>query len=169
MQFMQTRGFGAHPLLEEIIRYLSFRRAHLSGNAYYEGDPRFANLSPGLRHRLGDLVYISRLQAVPAFGWIDDDARDREETTIASLFHNADTDQSDQLDKDEIRKLIQELHLTVSDDQFEELFDEIDADHTGEISLQGFSNWWFVTKYGQPRLAVGSKCVIHTTFVWPLL
>ena len=59
-------------------------------------------------------------------------------------------------DKPEIRTLFENLDLTLTEEQFDVCFKELDREQTGEINFYEFSWWWFLTKYGKPRISSGA-------------
>ena len=59
-------------------------------------------------------------------------------------------------DKPEIRTLFENLDLSLTDEQFDVCFKELDREQTGEINFYEFAWWWFLTKYGRPRISSGA-------------
>ena len=155
LQFLKQRQLET-TLVSDVVRYMNFRSNSLSGNAYIEDDLRFHHLSETLKRRIREAVYIPRLKRVCFFGL--NDTVDPEEQMVESLFKGIDTDGSGFLDRDEILDLFTTLHIDLQGDDFQSCYDELDKEGNGEVSLAEFSWWWFLTKYGVPRISFGIRC-----------
>ncbi len=155
LQFLKQRHLQSF-LVMDVVRYMNFRSNSLSGNAYVEGDKRFEHLSETLKTRIREAVYMPRLKKVCFFGW--DDQKDPEEEMVHSLFNEIDSDGSGFLDKDEILALFKRLEIDLQGEQFQLCYSELDKEGNGHVSFAEFSWWWFLTKYGVPRISSGVKC-----------
>lgn len=155
MQFLKSRGLD-QGLVNGIVRFMNFRAKSLSGNAYVHGDPRFQYLSDRLQARICEAVYMKELTEVCFFGW--DNKRDVEEDMVRSLFDQTDTDGSGYLDRNEILALFKKLDIELEGEHFQKCYDELDKRNNGHVSFDEFSWWWFLTKYGVPRISSGVKC-----------
>ncbi len=158
LQFLKNQGLDKE-LIADTVKFLNFRSSSFSGNAYSDDDPRFEHLSDGLKGKIREAVYMPVLKKIAFFGW--DDRDDAEETSVRDMFDRTDTDSSGKLDKQEIKTLFTNLELHLTDEQFEICFDELDRENTGEVEFHEFSWWWFLTKYGKPRISSGTKCPIE--------
>merc|ERR1711871_653714 len=158
LQFLKNQGLDKE-LIADTVKFLNFRSSSFSGNAYSDDDPRFEHLSDGLKAKIREAVYMPVLKKIAFFGW--DDRDDAEEASVKDMFDRTDTDGSGKLDKDEIRALFVNLELHLTDEQFKVCFDELDRENTGEVEFHEFSWWWFLTKYGKPRISSGTRCSIE--------
>lgn len=155
LQFLKTRRLKSN-LVESVVRFMNFRSNALSGNAYDERDPRFKYLSPRLKARIREAVYLPRLKKVCFFGW--DEQEDSEEDMVRGMFDQIDTDGSGFLDRQEILALFKTLNIELEGEQFQSCYDELDKQNNGHVSFPEFSWWWFLTKYGVPRISSGVRC-----------
>ncbi len=155
LQFLKTRHLKSS-LVKDVVLYLNFRSNSLSGNAYVDGDMRFEHLSDELKTRIRESVYMPRLRKVAFFGW--DGRKDPEEEMVRSLFNEIDTDGSGFLDRDEILALFKKLDIELQGEEFHVCYNELDKEGNGHVSFAEFSWWWFLTKYGVPRISSGVKC-----------
>lgn len=155
MQFMKAQSLDKE-LMADTLKFLTYRNGTFSGNMIYEGDPRFSNLSPGLRNRITAEAFLPLLQQVAIFG--HSNVPDPELMMIKSFFDRVDTSGDGRLDKGEIRELFLQFDLGVTDTEFDVCFNEMDRQQTGSIGFDDFVAWWFVTKYGAPRLGAVERC-----------
>ena len=158
LQFLKNQGLDKE-LIADTVKFLNFRSSSFSGNAYSDDDVRFEHLSDGLKGKIRSAVYMPVLQKIAFFGW--DDRDDAEESSVKDMFDRTDTDNSGKLDKDEIRALFTNLELRLTDEQFNICFNELDRERTGEVEFHEFSWWWFLTKYGKPRISSGTRCPLE--------
>lgn len=158
LQFLKNQGLDKE-LIADTVKFLNFRSSSFSGNAYSDDDPRFEHLSDGLKGKIREAVYMPVLKKIAFFGW--DDRDDAEETSVRDMFDRTDTDDSGKLDKEEIKTLFKNLELHLTDEQFEICFNELDRENSGEVEFHEFSWWWFLTKYGKPRISSGTRCPIE--------
>ena len=128
----------------------------LSGNAYTDDDERFQPLSDGINARIRTAVYLPKLKEICFFGW--DEKDDDEETMMRSFFDKADTNNDDQLEMAEIRVVLEGIGFHLSEEQFHVVWTDLDRFHNGHVSFQEFCWWWFLTKYGVPRISSGARC-----------
>lgn len=154
LQFMDDRQLDPK-LVEQSVRFLNFRSSALSGNAYDDDDPRFSELSAGMRHTIRCAVYLPPLKRIGWFGW--DNAVENEENGVKRFFDKVDTSGDGRLDKEEVHELFRRLELDLNPKQFNTCFDELDRNGTGTVDFVEFSWWWFKTKYGVPRNSSGTK------------
>ena len=66
---------------------------------------------------------------------------------VAAHFRRFDTDGNSHIDFDEFRRLLSHLGLRRSTDVMRRLFDTIDHDGNGRISLKEFGAWWSVGQH----------------------
>lgn len=158
LQFLKNQGLDKE-LIADTVKFLNFRSSSFSGNAYSDDDPRFEHLSDGLKGKIREAVYMPVLKKIAFFGW--DERDDAEETSVKDMFDRTDTDNSGKLDKSEVKTLFTNLELHLTDEQFEVCFNELDRENTGEVEFHEFSWWWFLTKYGKPRISSGTRCPIE--------
>jgi hypothetical protein len=158
LQFLKNQGLDKE-LIADTVKFLNFRSSSFSGNAYSDDDPRFEHLSDGLKGKIREAVYMPVLKKIAFFGW--DDRDDAEEASVKDMFDRTDTDNSGKLDKQEIKALFTNLELHLTDEQFDICFNELDRENSGEVEFHEFSWWWFLTKYGKPRISSGTKCPIQ--------
>ena len=158
LQFLKNQGLDKE-LIADTVKFLNFRSSSFSGNAYSDDDQRFEHLSDGLKGKIRSAVYMPVLQKIAFFGW--DDSDDAEESSVKDMFDRTDTDDSGKLDKDEIQALFKNLELHLTEEQFDICFKELDRENTGEVEFHEFSWWWFLTKYGKPRISSGTRCPLE--------
>ena len=156
LQFMATRQLEPD-LIEQAVRFLNFRSSSFSGNAYNDDDPRFDELSDGMRSKIRRAVYLPPLKKIGFFGW--NDAADLEEASVKTFFDLIDESDDGRLDKGEIKQLFErpEVGIKLTDEQFLQCYHELDRNDTGSVDFVEFSWWWFKTKYGVPRVSSGTK------------
>ena len=155
LQFALNRRLPSD-LVTDLIRFMNFRATSLSGNAYSDTRHGFDTLSVALRQRIRYEFYLPKLKQICFFGW--DDKDDEEENSVRRLFEATDTDNGGTLDKSEIRTLFARLELAMKDSHFDQCWKELDRKETGCVSFDEFSWWWFLTKYGVPRISSGVRC-----------
>ncbi len=143
-------------LIINLVQFMNFRANSLSGNAYDDENFGFNTLSDNLKQRIKHEVYLPKLKKICFFGW--DDKDDMEEDTVKRFFDEIDTDGSGELDKDEVKTLFARLDLTLKEAHFEACWSELDRKENGTVKFDEFSWWWFLTKYGVPRISSGVKC-----------
>jgi hypothetical protein len=153
VQFALNRHLPAD-LIEQSIKFMNFRAASLSGNAY--SDDSLGMLSENLRTRIKQAVYMSKLKEICFFGW--DEKIDPEEEQVRGLFDDTDTDNGGKLEKDEVRTLFTRLDMAMNEKHFDLCWGELDRKERGSVSFDDFSWWWFLTKYGAPRISSGVRC-----------
>lgn len=90
-------------------------------------------------------------------GW-NDDGDSEEEAKIKVVFERTDTDGSGELDRQEVQKLFKDLNIQLTSKQFDVCFSELDKMGEGTVDFVEFSWWWFLTKYGKPRLPPSARC-----------
>jgi hypothetical protein len=154
LQFLSQR-MCEDELIEEVVKFLSFRNSSFSGNSIADNDDMKA-LSEGMRARIRSAVYLPVLKKITFFGW--DTADDVEELNVKSFFDRIDESGDGRLDKDEIGQLFASLGLKLSKEHFQIAYGELDRNDTGSVDFIEFSWWWFKTKYGVPRVSSGVKC-----------
>jgi hypothetical protein len=146
-------------LVAEAVKFLNFRSSSLSGNSFDDEDPRFDELSQGLRQTIRCAVYLPVLKQIGFFGW--DVAAEAEENGVKAFFDNVDTSGDGRLDRDEIRELFRRLQIDLTDEQFNTCFLELDRNGTETVDFVEFNWWWFKTKYGVPRNSSGTKAPLE--------
>ena len=71
----------------------------------------------------------------------DPDAKEKErKKTIYQVFRKYDVDGSDSIDVFEFRKLLDEIKLKLTTEEFVELFKSLDSDGGGEVDFEEFYN-----------------------------
>jgi hypothetical protein len=143
-------------LIINLVRFMNFRASSLSGNAYDDHRYGFRTLSDNLKTRIKHEVYMPKLKKICFFGW--DEKDDEEEATVKNFFDDTDRDNSGALDKAEIKTLFDRLNLAMTEAQFNQCWSELDRKDNGTVKFDEFSWWWFLTKYGVPRISSGVRC-----------
>jgi hypothetical protein len=64
------------------------------------------------------------------------------EARLCELWRDLDEDQSNTLDMPELRRLLVSMGMPAGTAEAEAVFEEIDADHSGEIQFDEFLKWW---------------------------
>ena len=155
LQFALNRRLPDN-LIKESIKFMNFRAASLSGNAYSDDRDGFDMLSENLRTRIKQAVYMSKLKEICFFGW--DEKLDPEEEQVRRFFDDTDTDNGGKLERDEVRTLFTRLDIAMNEKHFDICWGELDRKDNGSVSFDEFSWWWFLTKYGVPRISSGVRC-----------
>lgn len=52
----------------------------------------------------------------------------------------------------ELERLFEELHIAVSDNQFEKCYQEMDQIGNDCVSFHEFKHWWYMQKNGKPKM-----------------
>ena len=71
---------------------------------------------------------------------------------MKELFEETDTDGGGSLDHQEIEGLISRLGMKMTSEQMQAAFEEMDADGEGAIEMEEFEQWWFLKKFGVPKI-----------------
>ena len=66
----------------------------------------------------------------------------KKKANIYEIFRKFDEDGSDSIDRNEMRVLLDELKVPVTDDELAELIKKLDGDGGGEIEFEEFYNWF---------------------------
>jgi len=66
----------------------------------------------------------------------------KKKKNIYEIFRKYDADGGGTIDKDELRVLLTDLKVPMSDEELEELMDELDEDGGGDIGFEEFYNWF---------------------------
>ena len=152
VQFLKNHHLS-DTLVEDTVRFLNFRSSSLSGHAFAAEADEFSMLSPGLIESIQNAVYRPVLERVRFFGWNKDD--EAENQMVKLMFDEIDTDGGGSLDKTEVGALFKKLQIELADEQYEQVFQELDGEQNGTISFDEFLSWWFLKKNGKPRMV---KC-----------
>ena len=151
--FLRTQTQASDELVMEVVRYLNFRNASLSGHAFDAGADEFEMLSPGLIESIQNAVYRPTLERVRFFGWNKED--EMELAQVRKMFDEIDTDSGGTLDQNETKALFVKLNVPLEDDQYQQVMSELDPEGDGEVDFDEFQHWWFLKKNGRPRM---QKC-----------
>jgi len=149
VQFLKNQHLS-NALVEETVRFLNFRASSLSGHAFDAEGEDFSMLSPGLIESIQNAVYRPVLERVRFFGWNKEDELENEQ--VQKMFDDIDTDGGGSLDKAETSALFKKLQIALTDDQYDQVFGELDRGNSGDISFEEFQRWWFLKKNGKPRM-----------------
>jgi hypothetical protein len=149
VQFLKHHDIEGE-LVSETISFLNFRASCLTGNAFVDGDPRFAMLSKSLRTKIKRHLNQPLLKRVRIFGWSPGDIA--EEKAVRSLFEELDTSGDCELDSDEVRQLFRSLDLPVNEEQFNTCFHELGGADDGQVTYDEFKHWWYIHKNGKPKM-----------------
>lgn len=152
VQFLKNQHLSSS-LVEETVRFLNFRAASLSGHAFAAEADEFSMLSPGLIESIQNAVYRPVLERVRFFGWNKEDEIENEQ--VKKMFDDIDTDGGGSLDKAETNALFKKLNIELTEEQYNQVYRELDSDNAGDISYEEFQSWWFLKKNGKPRM---NKC-----------
>ena len=137
-------------LIHSTIAFLNFKANSNSGSTVEDGDPRFAPLSEPLKRRIKIALFKPALINVKMLGWAKDSIE--EDLRVKELFEETDTDKGGTLDHEEIRGLITRLGMDMTADQMQAAFAEMDGDGEGAIDMDEFEQWWFLKKFGVPKI-----------------
>ena len=152
VQFLKNHHLS-DTLVEDTVRFLNFRASSLSGHAFAAEADEFSMLSPGLIEAIQNAVYRPVLERVRFFGWNKDD--EAENQMVKVMFDDIDTDGGGSLDKAEVGALFKKLQIGLTEEQYDQVFQELDGEQNGSISFDEFLSWWFLKKNGKPRMV---KC-----------
>mmetsp|Transcript_1546 Transcript_1546/g.2276 ORF Transcript_1546/g.2276 Transcript_1546/m.2276 type:complete len:723 (+) Transcript_1546:59-2227(+) len=61
---------------------------------------------------------------------------------VHAVFSHVDEDGSDSIDKEELKKVLGELNISMTDEEFEQLYTDLDEDGNGHISKSEFEKWY---------------------------
>jgi len=61
---------------------------------------------------------------------------------VNDVFNHIDKDGNDEVSKNELRSVLGELKLEMNDEEFEQLFSELDSDQSGQIDKAEFTKWY---------------------------
>ena len=145
VQFLKNQHLS-NALVEETVRFLNFRASSLSGHAFDEEHDDFSMLSPGLIESIQNAVYRPVLERVRFFGWNKEDELEHDQ--VKKMFDDIDTDGGGSLDKAETSALFKKLQIALTDEQYEQVFGELDRGGDGDVSFEEFQRWWFLKKNG---------------------
>eukprot|EP01048_Picozoa_sp_COSAG05_P015153 COSAG05_NODE_1794_length_4078_cov_2.720784_2_plen_641_part_00 len=113
-------------LIARVVKYLHFKSSSQSSRiTQFEADGAFGELSPPLRREIREAVFNPMLKTLRLFGHSALDERDA--ITVQGLFEKEDKDSSGQLDQTEVRTLIENLGVTLEDEQFDLAMAQMDA------------------------------------------
>ena len=142
-----------------MVAFLHFKGASISSREFdLEGS--FSQLSEALQDEIREAIYRPVLQGVRLFGHSPTDATDH--LNVEQLFEHADPDGSGKLDEDEVRALIQELHIDLSEDELKAAMEAMDdaaedvddkIDEGVQVTFTEFAQWWYLQRHGRPKLA----------------
>lgn len=129
-------------LVKETVKFLHFRANSMSGRRFDPEAPEFAMLSPGLKQQIQHQIYLPLLERVHFFGHNDMDKLEGER--CQKEFNRIATTGSagvDKLDKQDMRKFLVYLKVNVNDNEYDQLFSELDRHHSGHIAYGEFHRW----------------------------
>ena len=136
-------------LIKEAVKFLKFRANSMSGRTFNPEAPEFAGLSPGLKQDIQSHIYMPVLQDVHFFGH---NPVDREEVVQCKkgFEHivsrgSAQTGTDNQTDwrvsKKEMREVLEALGMRISDNDYDQVFSELDRLNTGSVVYENFHRW----------------------------
>lgn len=105
-------------------------KAYLASRAGKEQLKREERLMTNRMHEI-----LKERENLPAEQRIIEDLKD--------LFELMDTNGSGELSRDDTREMMKRLHIPLAQDEADDVIDMMDNDHSGEISLAEFTNWFF--------------------------
>eukprot|EP01043_Picozoa_sp_COSAG02_P004426 COSAG02_NODE_115_length_35467_cov_292.837056_7_plen_943_part_00 len=147
--FMKSNG-APMDLIHSTIAFLNFKANSNSGSTVEDGDERFAPLSESLKRRIKIALFKPALINVKMLGHAKDSIE--EDRRVKELFEETDTDGGGSLDHGEIEGLITRLGMHMTTEQMQAAFAEMDADGEGAIDMEEFEQWWFLKKFGIPKI-----------------
>jgi Ca2+-binding EF-hand superfamily protein len=111
-------------LIDKVVTFLNFKGNSQSSHQF---DPSgaFSHLSGALQEEINIAVFLPMLAEIRMFGHCNDDKKDAK--NVQRLFAEADPDGSGQLDESEIRNLIENLGVKLSDEDLQEAMDAMDS------------------------------------------
>ena len=158
VQFMKVNRVEKR-MIQKVVAFLHFKGASISSREFdLEGS--FSQLSEALQDEIRVAIYRPVLQGVRLFGHSPTDATDH--LNVEQLFEHADPDGSGKLDEDEVRALIQELHIDLSEDELKAAMEAMDEaaedvddkiDEGVQVTFTEFAQWWYLQRHGRPKLA----------------
>ena len=137
-------------LIHKTIAFLNFKANSNSGSTVEDSDERFAPLSEPLKRRIKIALFKPALINVKMLGHAKDSIE--EDERVKELFDETDTDHGGTLDHDEIKGLIARLGMVMTEEQMQSAFTEMDGDNEGTIDMDEFEQWWFLKKFGVPKI-----------------
>lgn len=147
--FMKSNG-APMELIHSAIAFLNFKANSNAGSTVEDGDDRFAPLSEALKRRIKIALFKPALINVKMLGHAKDSIA--EDKRVKELFEETDEDGGGSLDHSEISGLIKRLGMEMTQEQMEAAFAEMDADGEGAIEMVEFEQWWFLKKFGVPKI-----------------
>ena len=142
-------------LIHKTIAFLNFKANSNSGSTVEDNDPRFSPLSEPLKRRIKIALFKPALINVKMLGHAKDSIE--EDERVKELFDETDTDHGGTLDHDEIQGLIERLGMVMTEEQMQSAFAEMDGDGEGAIDMDEFEQWWFLKKFGVPKIVPPSE------------
>ena len=114
----------------------------MSGRRFDPEAPEFAMLSPGLKQDIQHRIYLPLVERVHFFGHNESDKlesiRCKKEFDRIAATGSAGMDK---LDKQDMRTFLERLKIDVSDDEYEQVFSELDRHDAGYIAYGEFHRW----------------------------
>jgi hypothetical protein len=150
VEFLSSQNLSPK-LIKEAVRFLNFRATSMSGRSFNPEAPEFAMLSQGLKQSIQHEMYKPVLERVHFFGHNPEDRLENERCLAEFKYIDNMNENNNQLDKDEMRSFLESLKVTISDENYDLVFNELDRHNTGYISYEEFHRWWFLKKTGRPQ------------------
>ena len=64
------------------------------------------------------------------------------EGMLRELFERADSDESGMLEREEVRAVVTEMGMPLTDPELTDAMDAMDGDGSGEVDFEEFVAWW---------------------------
>ena len=147
-------------LINRVVQFLNFRAKSNAGIEFDENSAVFAPLSVSLKRQIRIALYKPILKRCNIFGWAENVLN--EEANMQRVFNSYDTEATGTIDRDDLKSLISSLIDSVTTEQLDSALDEMDGDHDGEIDCVEFQAWWFVNKFGHPKMPKAPELFLDT-------
>jgi Ca2+-binding EF-hand superfamily protein len=145
-------------LIQKAVTFLNFKSNSKSSHRV-DKSGAFSHLSDELQEQITIAVFQPMLATIRMFGHSFDDHADTK--IVRKLFAEADPDGSGELDEGEVRKLISNLGVELTDADLQEAIDAMDSSRAKEkrkesdvhVELEEFQQWWYLQKHHRPKVA----------------
>jgi hypothetical protein len=148
-------------LIQKAVTFLNFKANSKASHQVDKSGP-FSQLSNELQEEITIAVFQPMLATIRMFGHSPEDNADRK--IVRKLFAEADPDGSGELDESEVRQLISNLGVNLTDADLLEAMDAMDSSRAKEpssrklerqsdlhVELEEFQQWWYLQKHHRPK------------------
>ena len=157
VQFMIASGIRKQ-LIDRVVRYLNFQSNCMAG-ADFGDSGGFDKLTDTLRDEIKIALFTPTLSKVPFFGWSEHDAA--ETRRVRAMFDQIDDDGSGLLDKSEVKLMLKMVGMDGDDEAMDGIFEELDANQTGDVGFETFKAWWYFKTNGRHQIERCPKDFMH--------